>query len=170
MALRDLALPFLLITSVSHAQDVAFATTPAAAMAAHIAGDSLGLCVDSMAVDTVYYLDPVTGKQQQGVQRYPLARYEYYADGALYRRIDIKQANVADTTLVLDLNSGELVSAVDSITQDTPSGIYHVFFPNGNIRVRGRLNGLDAQGHPRKTGDWTEWDASGAVIRKETYP
>ncbi|MFT3885193.1 MAG: hypothetical protein QM724_07125 [Flavobacteriales bacterium] len=160
----------LLLSVRAIAQDIRFAATPGQAELENRASGPYGLCVDSLVVDTVYYEDPATGLSEPAVQRYPLARYEYFADQALYRRIDIHQEQVPDTALVLDLNSGGFVEMVDSTARDVPNGAYHEFFPNGNIRVKGRLDGYNADGTLKRTGEWTEWDADGKVVRRETYP
>jgi hypothetical protein len=165
-----LSFALFLLPLATTAQDIRFAATPEQAELENRAIGPFGTCWDSLVVDTIFYENAATGKPEPTVQRYPLARYEYYADDALYRRIDIKKERSTDTTLVLDLNSGNFQEAVDSAHRDVPSGAYHEFFPNGNIRVKGKLNGFDAEGKPRKTGEWTEWDASGTVVRRETYP
>lgn len=92
-------------------------------------------------------------------------------DGALYRRIDILQ-NI-DTQEVgwrRDFGSRDTIGVVTTRMMDIPNGAYHEFFPNGNIRVKGTLDGFNADGTPRKTGQWTEWDEKGNVVRRETYP
>ncbi|MBX2973999.1 MAG: hypothetical protein KF797_12925 [Flavobacteriales bacterium] len=97
------------------------------------------------------------------VHRYPFARYEFYLDGALYRRIDIEQE--AHTIEV-----GDLSPLIIDMAFDIPNGAYHEFFPNGNIRIKGTLDGYNTDGTLKKTGEWTEWDASGKVIRRESHP
>jgi hypothetical protein len=62
-----------------------------------------------------------------------------------------------------------LVMLVEKFVKDIPNGAYHEFFPNGNIRIKGTLDGYNDDGTLRKTGEWREWDADGIVIREETY-
>lgn len=53
---------------------------------------------------------------------------------------------------------------------DIPTGAYHEFFPNGNIRIQGTLDGYNSDGTLKKTGDWTKWNEQGKVIRRDQYP
>lgn len=131
----------------------------------------IGHCTDSLRTDTVYTEDLSTGSLEMQVQKYPFARYEFYLDGALYRRIDITQ--VEDTREVgwkVDRFLGDTVGVIASVVNDTPNGAYHEFFPNGNIRIMGRLDGFNADGTLKKVGEWREWDAQGQVILREEHP
>lgn len=130
-----------------------------------------GLCVDSLQIDTVYIENSVTGEMDMHVQRYPLSRYEYYQDGALYRRIAIlQQDDTREIGFRPDLATGDTIAMLQVVTIDIPNGAYHEFFPNGNIRIMGTLDGYNANGTLKKTGEWKEWDANGNVVRRETYP
>ena len=60
--------------------------------------------------------------------------------------------------------------ADSSVTIDIPNGAYHEFFPNGNIRIKGTLDGYNPDGTLKKTGEWLEWNVDGQVIRRESYP
>ncbi|HQW99316.1 MAG TPA: hypothetical protein PLS30_10230 [Flavobacteriales bacterium] len=120
-------------------------------------------------VDSMFTENLATGELDLVIQRYPLARYEYYPDGAMQRRIDIGQRHVTDTMFVEQVSTGEMVMLVEKFVKDIPNGAYHEFFPNGNIRIKGTLDGYNDDGTLRKTGEWREWDADGIVIREETY-
>lgn len=163
----------LLVSPCLHAQDILFASTPEDAMSHYAEQEPqlYGHCTDSLRIDSVYTEDATTGELVLGVQTYPFARYEFYLDGALYRRIDILQ-NI-DTQEVgwrRDFGSRDTIGVVTTRMMDIPNGAYHEFFPNGNIRFKGTLDGFNADGTPRKTGQWTEWDEKGNVVRRETYP
>jgi len=69
-----------------------------------------------------------------------------------------------------DLKTGEIQYIILSMTKDVPNGAYHEFFPDGNIRIKGTLDGYNADGSLKKTGEWREWGASGTMIRQEIYP
>lgn len=130
----------------------------------------VGHCADSLRVDTLYTEDLVTGALEMQLHRYPFARYEFYVDGALYRRLDITQ--ITDTREVgwrSDIASGDTIGVVQVLTMDTPNGAYHEFFPNGNIRIMGTLDGYNGDGTLKKVGRWREWDAEGNVIRDEEH-
>jgi len=125
-------------------------------------------------VDSVFTEDLTTGEFQLHIQRYPLARYEYYPSNdpfpALWRRIDIRQLEITDTMFVENIQTGDLDMVIQKFIKDIPNGAYHEFFPNGNIRIMGTLDGYDPDGTLKKTGEWKEWDADGNVIRREMYP
>jgi len=69
-----------------------------------------------------------------------------------------------------DLKTDEIQYIILSMTKDVPNGAYHEFFPDGNIRIKGTLDGYNADGSLKKTGEWLEWGASGTMIRQEIYP
>lgn len=125
-------------------------------------------------VDSVFTEDLATGKLELVIQKYPLARYEYHSGSdpypPLWRRIDIRQLEIMDTVFVEDIRTGSMEMVVQKLIKDIPNGAYHEFFPNGNIRIKGTLDGYNADGRLKKTGEWKEWDAGGNVIRQETYP
>lgn len=163
----------LLLFPCLYAQDILFASTPEDAMSdyAEQVPQLYGHCTDSLRIDSVYMEEATSGELVLQVQTYPFARYEYYTDGALYRRIDLSSTTEqVDTMAIEDPLSGELFITVKGFRGDIPNGAYHEFFPNGNIRVKGTLDGFNADGTPRKTGQWTEWDEKGNVVRRETYP
>lgn len=156
-----------------HAQGILFASTPEDAMSVHSEQEPrlYGHCTDSLRIDSVYMEDATTGELVLGVQTYPFARYEFYTDGALYRRIDLSpMTELADTLVIEGPLSGERFVTMKEFRGDIPNGAYHEFFPNGNIRIKGTLDGFNADGTPRKIGAWTEWDEKGNVVRRETYP
>lgn len=111
-----------------------------------------------------------TGDMTLYVQRYPLARYEYFLNGAMHRRIDIRQQVRIDTTFTESLIDGTMIPAIQKVTEDIPNGAYHEFFPNGNIRIKGTLDGYNPDGSLKKTGEWREWDSTGKVIHQRIYP
>jgi hypothetical protein len=154
----------------AQAQDILFQDTPGAAEEQYAleVPVRIGHCTDSLRVDTVYMEDPHTGRSEMSVQTYPLARYEFYTDGALYRRIDVRH-EVRRSGIDRDLKVGQ-VDTVSSHTSSVPNGAYHEFFPNGNIRVMGQLDGYEADGTLKRTGEWREWDANGHVIRRDIFP
>lgn len=158
--------------TVLPAQDIHFSSAPDLAMNyyAEQYPHTIGLCVDSLRIDTNYTENFTTGELEMVVQRYPLARYEFYLDNAMYRRIDILQQIELDSAWVEDLNTGEQANVLLEGMIDIPNGAYHEFFPNGHIRIKGKLDGYNPDGTLKKTGEWMEWDANGNVIRKETYP
>lgn len=125
-------------------------------------------------VDSVFTEDLETGDFILNIQKYPLARYEYHPSTdqfpSLWRRIDIRQLEIADTMYVENLSTGYLEMTVQRFIKDIPNGAYHEFFPNGNIRIMGTLDGYNPDGTLKKTGVWKEWNAEGKVIREETYP
>jgi len=125
-------------------------------------------------VDSVYTEDLETGELKLVIQRYPLSRYEYYPGydpfPALFRRVDIRQQEIVDSAFVESVETGEMVMTVQRFIKDIPNGAYHEFFPDGNIRIKGTLDGYNADGSLKKTGEWLEWGASGKVIRQEIYP
>jgi hypothetical protein len=112
-----------------------------------------------------------SGVMERTIYNYPLSRYEYYADNTHFRRIEIDQrTDRVDTLMTEDLETGELEIIVRPDLVDIPKGAYLEFFPNGNIRILGTLDGYSPDGKLKKTGEWKEWDADGKVIRQETYP
>jgi len=159
----------LLIACSNHvrAQEIIFDPTPQLAESRYTATTPrlYGHCADSLIVDTVYTENRITRSMDMVLQTYPLSRYEFYADGGLYRRIDIVQEKVPAQGSKKDKHS-----IVEGNVRDIPNGAYHEFFPNGNIRIKGTLAGYNADGSLKKTGEWSEWDAQEKVIRKETYP
>ncbi len=153
------------------AQIIDFHQDPGTAATWHRCVESdIGTCVDSLRIDTIYTENISTGELDMVVQHYPFSRYEFFTDGALYRRIDILQKQQESSYSIEDLKTGEIMAVVQSSMIDIPNGAYHEFFPNGNIRIKGTLDGYNADGTLKKTGAWKEWDANGTVIRSETYP
>lgn len=128
---------------------------------------------NGIRVDSVYTENLATGELELTIQTYPLARYEYFPFDEqfppLLRRIDIRQETQVDSTYIEQLN-GSMELIVQRFIKDIPNGAYHEFFPNGNIRIKGTLDGYNEDGTLKKTGEWREWDANGNVIRQETYP
>lgn len=129
--------------------------------------------VNEESVDTVYTEDIETGEMVMNIQKYPLARYEYYPSTdqfpALWRRIDIRQEVMSDSSR-LELSNGMVWYYPWRQVIDIPNGTYQEYFPNGNIRIEGTLDGYNPDGTLKKTGEWTEWDENGKVVRRETYP
>ena len=123
-------------------------------------------------IDSIYTENVSTGELELVIQKYPLARYEYYPTNDLFppllRRMDIRQETRYDSTLALVNGKWEFEPTLYII--DIPNGAYHEFFPNGNIRIKGTLDGYNLDGTLKKTGTWMEWDAGGNVIREEHYP
>jgi len=124
-------------------------------------------------VDSVYLENMTTGELELVIQAYPLARYEYFPFDEqfppLLRRVDIRQETRTDSSYVERID-GTMELIVQRFILDIPNGAYHEFFPNGNIRIKGTLDGYNPDGSLKKTGEWREWDADGKVIRQETYP
>ncbi len=161
------------VASSVPAQEIQFNGDVESAMSyyADLEPRTVGHCVDSLVLDTVYVENLASGEMEMVVHDYPLARYEFYLDGAIFRRVDINR-NVArsDTMMTEDLETGEMMIVIQEVLSDIPNGAYHEFFPNGNIRIKGTLDGYNEDGTLKKTGEWREWDANGNVIRQETYP
>lgn len=131
----------------------------------------IGHCTDSLRIDTIYIENAATGEMEMSVQTYPLARYEFYPDGVMYRRIDVAERYVrTDAMMTENLLTGEVAVLISEVMDDVPNGAYHEFFTNGNIRIKGTLDGYHADGSLKKTGEWLEWDATGKVIRQEFHP
>lgn len=124
-------------------------------------------------VDSVYSENMTTGELELAIQTYPLARYEYYPFDEqfqpLLRRVDIRQETQVDSVYDESLD-GKLELIIQRYIIDIPNGAYHEFFPNGNIRIKGTLDGYNPDGTLKKTGTWMEWDAVGNLIREEHYP
>ncbi len=163
-----------LASSAIHAQHIQFDQGNWKSQSIESQQRSIVVMENMVRVDTVYAEDMATGELQMDVQRYPLARYEYLTGydpyPALWRRIDIQQQEISDTTFFEDFVSGEMKMLIQKLTKDIPNGAYHEFFPNGNIRVKGTLDGYNADGTLKKTGAWQEWDANGVVIKEDKYP
>ncbi|MBL7950144.1 MAG: hypothetical protein JNM62_00375 [Flavobacteriales bacterium] len=173
MAQHLIILFFFTIATSGSTQDIHFSSDVELAMNyyADLQPLTIGHCVDSLVTDTVYVENINTGELDMVVHRYPDARYEFYLDGALFRRMDLGASSERyDTLMTENLETGELEVIVQAIRIDIPNGAYHEFFPNGNIRIKGTLDGYNADGTLKKTGEWKEWDANGNVIRQETYP
>lgn len=167
--MRAIGLVILLLATSGQAQILHFFQDPGMSETWHRCVESeIGYCVDSLVIDTVYMENGSTAELEMQIQRYPMARYEYYTDGALYRRIDIRQMEHSYPSIE-DIRVGEVVQVYRS-EYDIPNGAYHEFFPNGNIRIKGTLAGYNDDGTLKKTGEWTEWDKDENVIRKESYP
>lgn len=169
---RVLLLTLVLFSgAISLAQIIHFQQDPETAEALYRCRESdIGTCVDSLRIDTIYTEKTSTGGLEMVVHQYPLARYEYFKDGALFRRIDIRQGVSSASYFNEDPDTGESATSVHELLIDIPNGAYHEFFPNGNIRIKGTLDGYNADGTLKKTDEWKEWDADGTVIRQETYP
>jgi hypothetical protein len=154
------------------AQDIQFNGDVESAMNffADLSPHTVGYCVDSLVADTIYVENINTGELEMVVQEYPLSRYEFFIDGALYRRIELlRDYSSRDTTWTEDLSTGDIFGIVQVIAKVIPNGAYHEFFPNGNIRLKGTLDGYNQDGTLKKTGTWMEWDADGNMIREEHY-
>lgn len=162
-----------LMSQMASGQEIRFASTPQ--RAAHEYASQIpqlyAHCTDSVAVDTVYGTSPFHPEPVMIVQRQPLARYEFYLDGTLFRRIGIAHSvSRQDTSWTEDLGTGDMTFVVHVVRAGTPNGAYHEFFRNGNVRIQGTLDGYNPDGTLKKTGVWTEWDENGKVVRRETYP
>jgi len=171
--MRTIGLLILLNTTRLLGQDIQFHSDPETAMTyyAEQVPQVIGYCVDSLRIDTVYTENIASGELDLVIQRYPLARYEFYVNDAMYRRIDLGLPEERyDTLMVEDLDIGEMMIIVQIVRLDIPNGAYHEFFPNGNIRIMGTLDGYNPDGNLKKTGVWKEWNAEGKVIHEETYP
>lgn len=156
------------------AQNIRFALDPETAQAEYAkqTPQLYGRCIDSLRanLDTIYIERLDMGEVEVVTQRDPYARYEFYLSGVLYRSIEIQfRYGMADTTWVDDPDIGP-IPIVQESPVSIPNGAYHEFFPNGNIRIMGTLDGYNADGTLKKTGEWKEWDTNGNVVRRETYP
>jgi antitoxin component YwqK of YwqJK toxin-antitoxin module len=155
------------------AQEIQFIGDVESAMSyfADLSPRTVSLCVDSLMEDTVYVENIKTGELEMVVLENPLSRYEFFIDGALYRRIElIRDYSSRDTTWTEDLSTGDVFWIVQVIAKVIPNGAYLEFYPNGNIRIKGTLDGYNPDGTLKKTGTWMEWDADGNLIREEHYP
>ncbi len=163
----------LVFAAIAQGQSIQFSSSPelAGSYYAKQTPRFIGHCVDSLGSDTVYIENINSGVMERTIYNYPLSRYEYYADNTHFRRIEIVQrTDRVDTLMTEDLETGELEIIVRPDLVDIPKGAYLEFFPNGNIRILGTLDGYSPDGKLKKTGEWKEWDADGKVIRQETYP
>ena len=169
----SITLAILLHSCIAHAQEITF--DPGNWPSPDVAKQHIQVTVlaNEQRIDTVFIEDPTTGNMVLNIQKYPLARYEYHAGmdpfPPIWRRIDIRQVETTDTVFVEDTRSGALEMVMHRVTKDIPNGAYHEFVPNGNIHVKGTLDGYNTDGTLKKTGEWTEWDDQGKVIRRETY-
>lgn len=168
-----LYISFGVMGQMASGQEIRLASTPQ--RAAHEYASQVpqlyAHCTDSIAVDTVYGTSPFHPEPVMNVQRQPLARYEFYLDGALFRRIAIAQkVSRRDTSWTKNHDIEDISFIVHIGHEDIPNGAYHELFPNGNIRIQGTLDGYNPDGTLKKTGEWTEWDENGKVIRRKTYP
>ena len=85
--MRTLALLISLFATSMQAQIINFFQDPGMAETRHRCVESeFGYCVDSLRIDTVYMENSSTGELEMQVQKYPLARYVFYNDGAMFRR------------------------------------------------------------------------------------
>lgn len=132
------------------AQDLAFQPSPSEAVAHYKSKDpsAFGACVNVAEDDTMYTFNTVAGSMEMVVEHRPLMRKEYYADGALYREIEIRTEGAADL----------------------PMGYYFEYFPSGITHFTGRVNGYDSRGFMVRTGMWTELNEAGAKVHEETFP
>jgi len=133
--------------------------------------DATLLRANRLIADTMFVEDINTGALTMVVEAPVLARVEFDPSTEQQkRRFDIRQEARMDTMFVENIQTNALEMVVQKVVVDIPAGRYEEFHPNGMIKLRGSLNGTDADGQPQKTGEWTEWDAAGNVIRRETYP
>lgn len=169
--MRPAAIIVLLLSLTAQAQEIHFMASPEQAMQDYAAADPqvIGLCVDTVQIDTIYMEQGDAREMEMMVQKYPLARWEFYMDGTVFRRIDIEQEHVPEEVLDPE-ESKKHQTILLSQTKDIPNGAYQEFFPNGSIRVMGTLAGADAEGRPRKTGRWREWAVDRTVLRDEVFP
>lgn len=124
-----------------------------------------------MIADTMYVEDIDNGTLVMVTEPPALARLEFDPQTEQrLRRIDIRQEERVDTLYTEDLRTGNMERVVEKVIVDVPAGRYEEFHPNGAVKIRGTLNGIDFHGNLQKTGEWTEWDADGKVIRQKTYP
>ena len=85
--MRTLALLISLFVTSIQAQILNFFQDPGMAETRHRYVESeFGYCVDSLRIDTVYMENSSTGELEMQVQKYPLGRYVFYNDGAMFRR------------------------------------------------------------------------------------
>ena len=169
--MRPIALIVIFLSLTAQAQEIHFMATPEQAMQDYASADPqvIGLCVDTVQIDTIYMEQGDAREMEMMVQKYPLARWEFYVDGTVFRRIDIEQEPEAES--ILDAQDGNKDQAVlVPSSKDIPNGAYQEFFPNGSIRVMGTLAGTDAEGMPKKTGRWREWAVDRTVLRDEVFP
>lgn len=133
--------------------------------------DAALLRANRLLADTMFVEDIDTGALTMVVEEPVLARLEFdpYTEQRI-RRIDIRQEARMDTVYVENIQTNAMEMVVQNAILDIPAGRYEEFHWNGAIKWRGTLNGYDRTGQPRKTGEWTEWDANGNVVRRETYP
>ncbi|MEO8590838.1 MAG: hypothetical protein ABI432_15790 [Flavobacteriales bacterium] len=137
------------LTGTMAAQDLSFQPSPSEAMAYHKARNktALGTCVNDAEDDSMYHYNAATDSLEMIVEKRPLMRKEYYADGTLYRQIEIRTGGATDL----------------------PMGYYVEYFPNGAPHFSGRVNGSDSRGQMIKTGTWTELDLAGRKVHQETF-
>lgn len=149
--MRTLITPLVCILAGSlAAQDMSFMPSPSQAMAHYTAkGENrYGTCVNVSGDDTTYTYNEAADSLEMIMEKRPLMRWEYYADGSLYRQIEIQ-------------TKGET---------DIPTGNYYEHFPSGVLHFTGRVNGSDSRGLLIKTGVWTELNETGAIVHQETFP
>lgn len=171
--MRTLALSIFLLATSLHAQDIQFDQGNWESEKLEQQRRVVTVLTNDERVDSVYTEDLDTGELDLVIQKYPLARYEYYPSTdqfpPLWRRIDIRQELRSDSSRV-ELSNGTVFYYPWRTVKDIPNGAYHEFFPNGNIRIKGTLDGYNADGTLKKTGEWREWDKDENVIRREMYP
>lgn len=126
---------------------------------------------NQVVTDTLYVENIDSGTLTMVIDPPRLTRVEYDAvTKEQVRRIGIRQESAVDSTYTQDLNTGASVLVTEAVIKDIPSGDYVEYHSNGSIRTMGTLDGFDQEGKPRKVGEWTEWDADGNIIHRQTYP
>lgn len=170
--MRTLITPLLgLLAAQLAAQDIVFYPSPEEAME-HYKADGqgqFGKCENVTEIDSSYYYNEPIDKLEIVTEQRGPARYEYYADGQFYRRIEIHKEERPDTLMVEDLGTKAMTMVVETIERDVPDGRYVELHPNGKIRVQGTLAGVDKNGVPLKKGEWQTFDETGARTAVMVY-
>ena len=104
-----------ILTGTLAAQDVAFMPSPSQAMAHYKAKDPTvyGVCVNNADDDTMYMYNEAADSMEMVVEKRPLMRKEYYADGTLYRQVEIQTKGDMDIPMGMPHFTGR-VNGCDS--------------------------------------------------------
>ncbi len=170
--MRTLITPlFGLLAAQLVAQDIVFYPSPEEAMARYETEGQgqFGKCENVTQIDSSFYYNVPVDKLEIVTEQRGPARYEYYADGQLYRGIEIRQEERTDTLMVEDLGTKAMTMVVETVEHDVPDGLYLEMHPNGKIRVQGTLAGFDENGVPLKKGEWQSFDETGTRTSVMVY-